>query len=506
MHWFALLASALLTLYAPGASAYPLDGAERTGMMRLEGYHLVQQGKARGLQLPSGALLDTNQIQLRLLTRPDLQLPEPDPEFTAEVVELLGKNAEEWGIAVLDLSDPDHPVYAEHRADRRFNPGSVGKLVAGIALFKTLAELYPGEFGRLQVLRDTEVVADDFVHYDDHDVPFWNPATKRLYFRPLRVGDRANLWSYLDWMLSASSNAAASTVMEQLMLLRRFGPDYPVSPEQIAVFWHDTPRATLGGLLRTSLNDGLVASGLNVDDFWQGKFFTHYGQRHVPGGRSYATPRELVRFLLHLEQGKVVDPFSSLAIKRLMYMTEKRIRYAASPALNDAALFFKSGSLYSCRAEPGFKCGKYRGNVVNRLNSVATVEWPAGKPRLFYLVGVTSNVLKENASVAHQTLATRLQRLIQRRNPGGGKLEHEVIQRDDDPAQPFAAVTAMGQPHRDVASAVAFDDGAVGMVVTPGAGLAVDVGAGTIGHQSLDELVLDGRLAEHRLHLPGQLR
>ena len=435
MRTFALFLFTLMALHGTVTAAYPLDGAERTGIKRLEAERLVQQGKARGLQLPPGALLNTDQIQLRLLSRPDLQLPAPDADFTAEVVKLLGKQADEWGIAVLDLSDPDHPIYAEHRANRRFNPGSVGKLMVAMALFKTLADLYPDDAARIQLLRNTEVVADHFIEYDKHNVPFVN-SKMRLYYRPLRVGDRNNLWSYLDWMLSPSSNAAASTVMEQLLLLQHFGRDYPVSPQQAAAFWHDTPRATLGRVLSTSIRNGLVASGLNPDNLWQGKFFTQYGKRKVPGGRSYATPRELVRFLLHLEQGKVVDPFSSLAIKRLIYMTEKRIRYAAAPALKNAAVFFKSGSLYSCKKEPGFQCGKYKGNVVNRLNSVATVEWPAEDPRLFYLVAVTSNVLKENAAVAQQTLATRLHRLMQRRHPRGVRLEDQLIHHHDELAQP----------------------------------------------------------------------
>lgn len=421
MQRFLRLASLLLVLQTTVTMGYPLDGAEHTGIMRLEADLLVQQGKAPG-QVPSGALLNTDQIQLRLLARPDFQLPEPDMEFTAEVVKLLGKHTDDWGIAVLDLSDPNHPAYAEHYASRRFNPGSVGKLMVAISLFETMAKLYPDEISRMRLLRNTEVIADKFINYDSHKVPFVN-SKKRLYYRPLRIGDRNNLWSYLDWMLSPSSNAAASTVMEQLLQLQYFGLDYPVSPEMSSVFWHETPRATLGGLLSTSMRNGLVASELNPDNLWQGKFFTNYGKRKVPGSRSYATPRELMRFLLHLEQGKVVDPFSSLGIKRLIYMTERRIRYAASPALKDAALYFKSGSLYRCKEEPGFQCGKYKGNVVNRLNSVAIVEWPAENPSLYYMVVVTSNVLKVNAAVAHQTLATRLHRLMQRRHLSGGSVK-----------------------------------------------------------------------------------
>jgi hypothetical protein len=114
-----------------------------------------------------------------------------------------------------------------------------------------------------------------------------------------------------------------------------------------------------------------------------------------------------------MEEGKLVDEFSSREIKRLLYMTERRIRYASSPALADAAVYFKSGSLYRCKPEPGFVCRKYQGNVDNLLNSVAIVEYPAGERRLYYMVVVMSNVLRKNSAVVHQTLATRLHRLIE---------------------------------------------------------------------------------------------
>jgi len=114
-----------------------------------------------------------------------------------------------------------------------------------------------------------------------------------------------------------------------------------------------------------------------------------------------------------LEQGRLVDDWSSLQIKRLMYMTQRRIRYASSPALNDAAVYFKSGSWYQCKPEEGYTCRKYQGNKRNLMNSVAIVESPAGAPRLFYMVTLTSNVLKKNSAVEHQTFATRLHRLLQ---------------------------------------------------------------------------------------------
>ncbi|MGW8323273.1 MAG: hypothetical protein ACWGSD_17120 [Thermodesulfobacteriota bacterium] len=105
----------------------------------------------------------------------------------------------------------------------------------------------------------------------------------------------------------------------------------------------------------------------------------------------------------------MVDAWSSLEIKRLMYMTAWRIRYAASPALVNAAVYFKSGSQYKCKPEPDFNCGKYMGNVENYMNSVAIVEHPDGRT---YLVALMSNVLRKNSAVEHQSLATYIDRIL----------------------------------------------------------------------------------------------
>jgi len=121
-----------------------------------------------------------------------------------------------------------------------------------------------------------------------------------------------------------------------------------------------------------------------------------------------------MQLLLKIEQGTLIDSFSSLELKKLLYMTEKRIRYASHPALKHSAVYFKSGSLYSCQPEEGFKCVKYQGNKKNLLNSVAIIEQP-GEELLHYLVVVTSNVLRVNSAVAHQTLAMRIHRLLEKR-------------------------------------------------------------------------------------------
>lgn len=399
------------------AYAYPLDGDHHTGITRLEGYRLVQENKIRGLRLKKGALLKTEQVDLRLQANPTLTLPVVDEQFQQDVLAWLGENADKYTISVLDLTQPDLPRYAEYNGDQEFSPGSVGKLMVAAALFQALADIYPDDVAaREQILRSSMIVADKFIRYDTHDVPIWNAQRQQLIHRPLQEGDTANLWTYLDWMLSASSNAAASMVMKQLLLMKHFGKRYPVPESEADAFYLNTSKARLGRILAEVMQRGVNGSGLNTKKLRQGKFFTREGKRRVAGLRSYATPRELMHFLLHLEQGKVVDTFSSREIKRLMYITQKRIRYASHPALNNAAVYFKSGSLYGCLPEPGYKCGKYKGNRINLLNSVAIIESPAGvKQPLFYLVVVSSNVLKENAAVAHQTLALRLHRLIEKR-------------------------------------------------------------------------------------------
>jgi hypothetical protein len=120
-----------------------------------------------------------------------------------------------------------------------------------------------------------------------------------------------------------------------------------------------------------------------------------------------------MKLVLRMEQGRLVDEWSSREFKRLLYMTERRIRYASSPALAVSAVYFKSGSLYDCEPEPGFNCGPYRGNVRNYMNSVAIVESPAQGRRLHYAVTLISNVLRRNSAATHQGLATDIHRLIQ---------------------------------------------------------------------------------------------
>ena len=118
--------------------------------------------------------------------------------------------------------------------------------------------------------------------------------------------------------------------------------------------------------------EGLQENGLDIEQLRQGSFFTAGGKVRVQGtGDSYGTARELKRYMLRAEQGRLVDLFSSTEIKRLIYVAERRIRYASSPVLADAAVYFKSGSLFECKPEAGFRCVPYAGNVKNYMNSAA---------------------------------------------------------------------------------------------------------------------------------------
>ncbi|MFW5791796.1 MAG: serine hydrolase [Desulfohalobiaceae bacterium] len=362
-----ILALVSLALFLPTSSTgYPLDGANATGMLRLIGYQQRTQ--------PKGARLELDQVDIRLGGHQELTIPAVDQGLQQKLLGLLGEDSPDYAVSVLDLSDPDNPAYAEHRGLHRQNAGSVGKIVVGLGIFQALADIYPDSISQRQrILKQAMVTADEFIISDHHDVPLYDPETGRLSWRPIRQGDTANLYTYLDWMLSASSNAAAAMCMREAMLLVHFGREYPVSEDRIDDFFETADSSELRTLFQKAIIDPLTRNGIDTELFRQGSFFTRRGKQIVPGTTSYGCPREMLRFMLLMEQGRLVDTFSSRELKRLLYMTQRRIRYASSPALQEAAVYFKSGSLYSCKPEPGFVCRKYRGNRLNLLNPVCTV-------------------------------------------------------------------------------------------------------------------------------------
>lgn len=406
---------------ALAAAAYPLDGYEHTGIRRL--WAFAPERGLYGRTLPPGALMPLDGVRLRLAGRRDLDIDdstERDPELQAGIEAIFNDRDPDYSIAVLDVTDRTSPRYAAIDETRTYLPGSVGKLLVAIGLFDALARAFPDPPHRLDVLRDTWVTADEFAVPDRHTVPFVDLARGTLTRRVIQPGDRFTLFEWLDHMLSPSSNGAAATNWKQAMLLRQFGAEYPPSAEAAMAFIDGTAKPELSRLSLDVLEEPLVAAGMDPRQLRQGTMFTRGATSRIPGTGSYGSPRELLRLLVRLEQGRVVDPFSSIEIKRLLFYTKSRYRYAVSPALREAAVYFKSGSFYQCRDEPGFECRQYAGNVRNVMNSVIIVENPAtpepGETQRVYMVAMMSNVLRLDSAADHRDIATEIDRLVARLN------------------------------------------------------------------------------------------
>lgn len=401
---FLLLASFLL-------QAYPLD-ADESGIRRL-------QGQLR-TKLPAGAQLSVKQIALHLERRADWNLDPAERDATLQkALESVFKSRDpSYGVMVVDFTDPENIRWAGVREDRRQVPGSVGKVLCMMALFDGLRRAFPDIEQRKRLLREHWIVATDWVIKDSHKVPRLKAETGSLVYAVIQPGDRFTLGEWVDHMISPSANAAGSVVWKEAMLLRAFGSEYPPSTGQENAFFRSTPAAELRDLAQAVINDALAAAGLEPDELRVGNFWTSTGKKKIAGvGGSRATPRELARWLLRLEQGRLVDAWSSLEMKRYLYMTKRRYRYVYAPELAQAAVYFKSGSQFRCRPEEGYKCGKYLGNEQNAMNSVLIVESPArpGADQKRYLVALTSDVRKVNSAWDHSRLGAAIEEIIRSR-------------------------------------------------------------------------------------------
>jgi len=403
-----------------GYSPYPLDGYEHTGIRRLRAYALIREGKMPGnITLQPGALLPSSAIRLRLAGANesfDLGPDTPrDPELQAGLERILARRDPSYRAALLDITDPEHPRYASLRSREGYIPGSVGKLLVMTGLFHQLRRLYPEDVpARERILRETRVVADEWAMPNSHAVPVVNEDMTGVVHRAIRIGDEFSLWEWVDHMVSPSSNAAGTMVWKQVILLDEFGRRYPPSREEADAFFRATPKPELTERAIRVLEEPMVAMGLDTAQLRLRTFFTTGASRVIPGRGSYSTPEQLVRWLVKMEQGRVVDRWSSLEMKKLLYFTRRRYRYAFSPALNDAAVYFKSGSLFRCQPEEGYECVQYMGNAENLMHSVAIVESPAGgeHPRV-YLISMMSNVLKVNSASEHAEIGTQIERLVE---------------------------------------------------------------------------------------------
>lgn len=211
-------------------------------------------------------------------------------------------------------------------------------------------------------------------------------------------------------MMSVSNNGAASIVWREAILMRVFGKDYAdLTFDEAQAYFKKTPKSELADIAISVVSDPLRSIGITEDEWRLGKLFTKGGVSYIPPkGGSIGTPEGMMKWLVALERGDLVDPESSLEIKRLMYLTDFRIRYAANKALREAAVYFKSGSLYKCKANAG-PCGKYKGNAENYMNSVAIVEHGDST---VYLVALMTNVLRKDSNTDHNLLAGKLDKLV----------------------------------------------------------------------------------------------
>ncbi|PZW37801.1 hypothetical protein LX95_02815 [Mesonia algae] len=403
------------TIVAGLNTFYPIDGYKSTKISRLARLEKIKNDSTQTLNLPKGALLPLNCIELQLTKRKEDSVNtilKEDKAFAEKLKKIIPSG--NYSLTVLDMTNPDDVKYAAHKESIGYQPGSVGKLAVVTALFTQLHNICPQSWdARTALLKNKRVRAGDWAVYDHHTVPIYDIEKDKLTKRQVKTDDVFSLYEWIDHTMSVSNNGAASVVWREALLMAAFQGEYEyLTQEKIDAYFKDTPKKELTLLANKIVNEPLRKIGITKDEWRLGSFFTSGANKFVGDiGGSIGTPLGLMKYLVSLEQGNLIDTQSSLEIKRLMYMTDRRIRYAYSPKIRDAAVYFKSGSLYSCDRSNGKTCGEYAGNVYNYMNSVAIVEHPNGKK---YMVCLMTNVLNKNSAYDHQALAGRIDDVIQK--------------------------------------------------------------------------------------------
>ncbi len=129
-------------LLAGVAAGYPLDGGKRTGIRRLAGYQLAQEGKVRGPKIPPGGLWPESRVRLHLTGHKALDVDAntpKDPVLQKGLEAIVAGRSESYGLALLDITDPAKPRYAAVRESIPQLPGSVGKLLIAGGMMGALA-------------------------------------------------------------------------------------------------------------------------------------------------------------------------------------------------------------------------------------------------------------------------------------------------------------------------------------------------------------------------------
>lgn len=398
------------------ANAYPIDGYKYTGINRLAYQYKVYQDSTIDSKLKDGAFLMLEDIQLNLLTK-NLKWPEENDMMRKSIDRIFDRLEPEYSLSIMDITDPNNITYASRKDHVGYQPGSVGKLAIAIAIFNELERIYGDNWDMIRAVLCTKTVkAGPWAVPNHHTVPFYDIQKDKYYSRHIVEKDEFTLYEWLDHMCSKSSNAAASILMREAILMHTLDVYYDcASYEEMDAVFESTDKDILSDLSEEIMNCPLREIGIDEDEWRLGGFFTRGAERYVPRqGGSIGSTKGMMKYMFALEQGKVVNKRSSLELKRLMYLTDRRIRYAGSRSIAKDAVYFKSGSLYSFKDEPGFIKKKYAGNRFNYMNSVAIIEKQDTLNRK-YMVALMSNVLRKNSVNEHYGLAAQMDKLIANR-------------------------------------------------------------------------------------------
>lgn len=388
-------------------SFYPIDAYKSTGIARLLYIQEARDNGEKITRIPPGALYNLEDIELNLTIKDNLIIEDffiENSELSSKIKSVIPKGA--YSIAILNMTDPDNMAYAAINENKGYQPGSVGKLVVLNAFFTELGKIYPNSWRkRVELLKTKRVTARYWGEGDHHSIPVYDIENEKMTRRKVVGSDEFSLYEWLDHMVSVSNNGAASIVYRETVLMSVFGKSYPnISNELAEDYFNNMRKDSLREMSHRVINEPLRELGISKDEFRLGGPFTRNASNKM--GRkegSQATPLGLMKYMVKLEQGNIVDKETSLEMKRLLYLTDRRIRYAKSPKLDSAKVYFKSGSYYNGGS------GKYMGNEFNYMNSVIIVEKPNNTK---YIVCLMTNILNKNSANDHYYLAGKIDKII----------------------------------------------------------------------------------------------
>jgi len=393
--------------------AYPIDGYRYTGINRLLYQFNVMQDSTIDTKLDKGALLSMSDIKLNLLNN-SFAWPDGDEGLEGKLEDIFKSLEPEYSVSVMDITNSNNIRYAGLNENVAYQPGSVAKIIAAMGLFDALHKVYGDNWEDIRaVLYNKRVRGNEFVVYDHHTIPIYDISKDKYYNRKAEEDDVFSLYEWLDHMFSKSNNGAASVVMREMILVHIMDDYYEcANQEEMDMVINNADRAVLGNLTEDLTNCVLESIAIDRDEYRLGGFFTSGAEKYVPRrGGSTGTTKGLMKFMFALESGQVINERISLEIKRLMYLTDRRIRYASSRSLDNDAVYFKSGSLYSFKPEPGFVRKNYAGNKYNYMNSLAIIEKQDSTQRR-YMVALMSNVLRKNSVNEHYALAKKIDDML----------------------------------------------------------------------------------------------